>query len=245
MTEIPGASANPHEASREFEKSELAGRLAGVRSDIADACAAAGRSADDVELVIVTKFHPASLVRDLVGLGERRFGESRHPESRDKAAELEDVPDIAWDFVGQIQTKKARQIAKYASRLHAIDRPELVDALATIERASPLDVFVQLNLTDDPGRGGVADSEVEALVEHVLATPALRLLGLMAVAPRDAEPERAFASVREASERVRAIAPDASALSMGMSGDFRSALSQGATHLRIGAAITGNRPVRP
>ena len=234
----------PADAPREPAPAQLAGRLARVRADMADACATAGRAADDVTLVVVTKFHPASLVRELVALGERRFGESRHPESRDKAAELADVPDAEWHFVGQIQTKKARQIARYADCLHGIDRVELVDALATLEREAPLDVFVQLNLTDDPGRGGVDDAGLPALVEHVLATPALRLRGLMAVAPLGVEPERAFAHVRAQSERIRALAPHATDLSMGMSGDFRPAISQGATHLRIGAAITGNRPTR-
>jgi len=198
----------------------------------------------------VTKFHPASLVRELIALGERHFGENRHPESRDKAATVAELagdvsPPVEWHFVGQIQTKKARQIAKYASCLHAIDRPELVDALASISRPSPLDVFVQLNLTDDPGRGGIDDAGLESLVERVLETPTLRLLGLMAVAPLGGDPDAAFASVRERSERIRSIAPEATALSMGMSGDFRSAISQGATHLRIGAAITGKRPDRP
>lgn len=222
---------------------ELAERLARVRVEIEESCRDLGRDPNGVELIIVTKFHPAALVRELVALGERSFGESRHPESRDKAAALADVDGLTWHFVGQIQTKKARQIARYADCLHAIDRQELVDALRSIERTEPLDVFVQVNLTDDPARGGVAEGQLDALVEHVLETPTMRLRGLMAIAPLGAEPEAAFARVREASEHVQTIAPDASALSMGMSGDFRSALSQGATHLRIGAAITGKRPV--
>lgn len=232
-------------ASGELADSELAGRLARVRDEIRQACRDSGRAPGDVHLIIVTKFHPASLVRDLVALGERRFGESRHPESRDKADALVDIPGIEWHFVGQIQTKKARQIAKYADCLHSIDRPELVDALSGIVQPAPLDVFVQLNLTDDPGRGGVSEAKLEPLVEQVLETPILRLLGLMAIAPLDADADRAYARVRESSERIRAIAPGASAMSMGMSGDFASAISQGATHLRIGAAITGNRPDRP
>lgn len=233
------------QAPGEVEHIDLAGRLARVRSAVAESCREAGRDPESVELIIVTKFHPASLVRDLVALGERTFGESRHPESRDKAAALAEVTDIEWHFVGQVQTKKARQIARYADCLHSIDRPELVDALRTIERPDPLDVFVQLNLTDDPARGGVEPQALEALVEHVLTAPTLRLRGLMAVAPLGEEPEAAFARVREASARIRSIAPGASDLSMGMSGDFRSALSQGATHLRIGAAVTGKRPTAP
>ncbi|KAB1650582.1 YggS family pyridoxal phosphate-dependent enzyme [Pseudoclavibacter endophyticus] len=235
----PGDPADP----------ELAGRLARVREEIRDASARAGRADDLPALIVVTKFHPATLVRDLIALGERRFGESRHPESREKAAAvaglLADSPAPEWHFVGQIQTNKARQIAAYASCLHAIDRPELVNALASISRPSPLDVFVQVNLTDDAGRGGVDDAGLEPLVEQVLATPTLRLRGLMAVAPLGDDPDHAFETVRRRSERIRSIAPEATALSMGMSGDFRSAISQGATHLRIGAAITGKRPRRP
>lgn len=227
----------------------LAGRLARVREGIADACADAGRRADEVTLIVITKFHPPSLVRELAALGQHRFGENRHPESRDKAAALADVAGLEWHFVGQIQTNKARQIARYADCLHAIDRLDLVDALGKLERPSPLDVFVQLNLTEDPGRGGVDDAGLEPLVERVLATPVLRLRGLMAVAPLpgegDGDPERAFARVRERSDRIRRLAPDARDLSMGMSGDYATAISQGATHVRIGAAITGNRPARP
>lgn len=239
------STTSSNEALGEAAHPQLAERLARVRADIDDACRASGRDAAEVELIVVTKFHPASLVRELAALGERQFGESRHPESRDKAADLADVPGLDWHFVGQIQTKKARQIAQYAQWLHAIDRPALVDALASIERETPLDAFVQLNLTDDPDRGGVDEAGLPALVDHVLASPTLRLRGLMAVAPLDVEPEAAFARVRELSERMRERAPEATALSMGMSGDFVSAISQGATHLRIGAAITGNRPIRP
>ena len=124
--------------------------------------------------------------------------------------------------------------------IHSIDRVSLVDALASAE--SSVDAFVQLNLTDDPGRGGVTDHDLEPLVEHVLSTPGLRLLGVMAVAPLGEEPARAFERVRAASDRVRSIAPDARYISAGMSQDYREAIAAGATHLRIGTAITGNRP---
>jgi hypothetical protein len=189
--------------------------------------------------VVVTKFHPASLVRELADLGVRDVGENRHQEAQEKAAELADLP-LTWHFVGQLQSKKARQVRRYASVIHSVDRLSLVDALRSEE--STVDAFVQLNLTDDPARGGVADRDLEPLVERVLATPGLRLLGLMAVAPVDEEPARAFERVRSASERVRAIAPEATAISAGMSQDYRQAIAAGATHLRIGTAITGNRP---
>ncbi|WP_158864668.1 YggS family pyridoxal phosphate-dependent enzyme [Leifsonia sp. AG29] len=219
--------------------SPLAERLAAVRAGIADAARAAARSPEEVTCVVVTKFHPASLVRELAALGVRDVGENRHQEAQEKAAELADLA-LTWHFVGQLQSKKARQVRRYASVIHSVDRLSLVDALRSEE--GTVDAFVQLNLTDDPARGGVADRDLEPLVEHVLATPGLRLLGLMAVAPIDEEPARAFERVRAASERVRAIAPEATAISAGMSQDYREAIAAGATHLRIGTAITGNRP---
>ena len=220
--------------------SPLAERLAAVREGVADAARAAGRSADELTTIVVTKFHPASLVRELAALGVRDVGENRHQEAQEKAAELADL-DLRWHFVGQLQSKKARQVRRYAAVIHSLDRIALVDALK-LDDAPDVDVFVQLNLTDDPGRGGVADRDLEPLVEHVLATPGLRLLGVMAVAPLDEEPARAFERVRLASERVRSLAPGASAISAGMSQDYREAIAAGATHLRIGTAITGNRP---
>ena len=217
----------------------LAERLAAVREGVTDAARAAGRSPEELTTIVVTKFHPASLVRELASLGVRDVGENRHQEAQEKAAELSDL-HLTWHFVGQLQSKKARQVRRYASVIHSIDRLSLVDALASDE--SRVDAFVQLNLTDDPGRGGVADRDLEALVEHVLDAPGLRLLGVMAVAPLGEEPARAFERVRSASDRVRSLAPDAIAISAGMSQDYREAIAAGATHLRIGTAITGNRP---
>ncbi|HEU4467342.1 MAG TPA: alanine racemase, partial [Agromyces sp.] len=156
-----------------------------------------------------------------------------------KARELADL-GLTWHFVGQLQGKKARQVRAYASVIHSVDRASLVDALRSEETS--VDCFVQVNLTDDPGRGGVEPDALEPLVEHVLDTPGLRLLGLMAVAPLGEPARPAFARVRSLSERIGALAPDATALSMGMSHDYRDAILEGATHLRIGTAITGNRP---
>ncbi|MDO5051394.1 MAG: YggS family pyridoxal phosphate-dependent enzyme [Pseudoclavibacter sp.] len=224
--------------------------MAAVRGRIDEACRRAGRDPAEVELIVVTKFHPPALALELHRLGVRDLGENRHPEARDKAlavdAELPaGEPRPRWHFIGQVQTKKARQIARYAHSIHSVDRPGLVDALRGIERAEPLEVFVQLSLDDDRARGGVAPEGLLPLVERVLETPSLRLRGLMHVAPLDMPAERAFATVRELSERVRELEPAADALSMGMSGDFGSAISQQATHLRIGAAITGKRPPGP
>jgi pyridoxal phosphate enzyme (YggS family) len=217
----------------------LANRLAEVDGRIADAARSAGRDPAELTRIVVTKFHPASLVRELFELGVRDVGENRHQEAAAKAAELADL-ELAWHFVGQLQSNKARAVRAYASAVHSVDRPSLVKALDDPE-ARPLDCFVELNLTDDPGRGGVLPAEAENLAEQVASTPGLRLLGVMAVAPLDAEPRAAFAQVRAVSDRIRALVPDATAISAGMSDDFAEAIAEGATHLRIGTAITGKR----
>ncbi|WP_240739878.1 YggS family pyridoxal phosphate-dependent enzyme [Leucobacter triazinivorans] len=217
----------------------LDARLAEVRSGIADACRAAARDPEDVTLIVVTKFHPAALVAALAALGVRDVGENRHQEAQAKAEELEHL-GLDWHFIGQLQTKKARQAARYASAIHSIDRERLVAALADVDRE--IDAFVQINLTDDPGRGGVSPDGIEALAEQVLAAPGLRLRGVMSVAPLEEEPARAFERLAGYSERVRALDPAASAISAGMTHDYREAIAHGATHLRIGSAITGKRP---
>jgi pyridoxal phosphate enzyme (YggS family) len=219
---------------------DLAERLAAVQGAVADAAAQAGRDPAGITTIVVTKFHPASLVRQLAHLGVRDLGENRAQEAVSKAAEVGD-PALRWHFIGQLQSNKARQVRGFASAVHSVDRAPLADALTG---EPTLDVFLQVNLTDDPARGGVAPAGLEALAEHVLSVPGLRLRGLMAVAPLDEEPRAAFARVRHYSQRVLAFEPAASALSMGMSGDFREAILEGATHLRIGSAITGIRPDR-
>lgn len=217
----------------------LAERLRRVHERVADAARSAGRDPRQLTTIVVTKFHPASMVRELAELGVRDFGENRAQEAAVKAAETSDLP-LRWHFIGQLQTNKAKLVRGFASAVHSIDRPALADALGKDD--GDLDCFVQLNLTDDPARGGVARTELESLAEHVLGTPGLRLRGVMAVAPLGEDPRRAFARVREASDALRTIAPDADQISAGMSGDFEDAIAEGATHLRLGTAITGKRP---
>lgn len=226
--------------SDEGAAAQLHSRLQSVRDSVDDACHQAGRDSSEITTIVVTKFHPVELVRQLHAMGVRDFGENRHQEARDKAAATSDL-DLRWHFVGQLQSKKAHQVRAYASVIHSIDRPSVAEALAS--DAGVIDCFVQLNLTDDPHRGGVEDADLERMTEQVLETPGLNLLGVMAVAPLDVAPRSAFARVRAASERVIALAPSASFISAGMSADFREAILEGATHLRIGTAITGNRPV--
>ena len=219
----------------------LADRLAAVQTGVADAAARAGRDPGSISTIVVTKFHPAQLVRDLYELGVRDFGESRHQEAQPKVAELADLGALGdpatWHFIGQLQSKKAKQVAAYADVVHSFDRDALVGPLAGSR------VFIQVNLTDDADRGGAAPADLERLAGLALEG-GLEVLGLMAVAPLGEEPRAAFARVRELSERLVRTAPGATALSMGMSGDYADAILEGATHLRIGTAITGNRPAK-
>ncbi|NQX28727.1 YggS family pyridoxal phosphate-dependent enzyme [Microbacteriaceae bacterium VKM Ac-2854] len=228
MADVPGST-------------ELAQRLAAVQARIADAARAAGRDPGELTTIVVTKFHPVPLLEQLFELGVRDFGENRHQEAQQKAAELARLHPH-WHFIGQLQSKKARQVRAYAASIHSVDRLALVPLLDTGDRER--DVFVQINLTDDPDRGGVAPAELLPLVDAVAAAASLRLRGVMAVAPLGADPRAAFARLRGYSEQVRTAVPTATAISAGMSHDFVEAIAEGATHLRIGSAITGNRPPR-
>jgi PLP dependent protein len=224
----------------------LGERLAIVRDEVAQASGDANRDPATVTVIVVTKFHPASLVRELISLGQLDFGENRHQEAAAKAAELHDTAGLTdtaprWHFIGQLQSNKAKLVRGYASAVHSLDRDSLIPGLAA--EATPLDVFVQVDLGTEPGRGGVSPDALLPLVEAVAAASSLKLRGLMTVAPLEIEPRRAFARLRELGEDIQTLVPDATDLSMGMSGDFREAILEGATHLRIGSAITGNRTV--
>jgi pyridoxal phosphate enzyme (YggS family) len=232
---------------------QLATRLSEVTESIAHAAIEAGRRPEELTTIVVTKFHPADLVQDLYDLGVRNVGENRHQEAEEKAAKFTSLPDLSWHFIGQLQSNKARAVRKYADVLHSIDRLSLVKALANAaftpegetenNRVEVLDCFVQLNLTQDPARGGVQPSDLEELAESVASEPSLNLLGVMAVAPLDEDPRVAFTRVAAASERLQRVVPEARFIAAGMSHDFAEAIAEGATHLRIGSAITGNRPV--
>ncbi|MFK4789560.1 YggS family pyridoxal phosphate-dependent enzyme [Microbacterium sp. ZW T5_56] len=226
--------------------STLQSRLADVDRQIVAAIRDAGRQESEVTRIVVTKFHPAALVRDLAGLGVRDVGENRQQELTAKRDEVADLSDLRWHFIGQAQTNKARQVRAASCVVHSVDRPRLADALhaAAPVEDDVLDVLVQVNLTDDPGRGGVAPAELDALTEHLLTLDSLRLRGIMAVAPLDEAPASAFTRLAGYAERVRAIEPTANWISAGMSHDFAEAIACGATHLRIGSAITGERPAR-
>lgn len=225
--------------------SGLESRLADVDARIADAARAVGRDPGEITRIVVTKFHPAALVDALYRLGVRDVGENRQQELSAKTAELSALADLNWHFIGQAQTNKARAVRGAASVVHTVDRERLADALeAAATPVDPvLDVLVQVNLTEDPARGGVAPERIESLAAHIVdGCGTLRLRGIMAVAPLEEEPARAFERLRGYVERLRTVVPDAGWISAGMTGDFVEAITAGATHLRIGSAITGPRP---
>lgn len=223
----------------------LGQRLAAVRRRIAVACADVGRDPEEVTLVVVTKLFPASDVRLLAELGVTDVGENRDQEAREKLADplLLELP-LTRHFVGQLQTNKARSVVDYADVVHAVDRLRLVDAL---DRAAGLAgrrprVLVQVRLDRTPGRGGVPAEEAADLAAAVAQRPFLELGGVMAVAPREGEPDAAFAVLREVAHGIQARYPGATWVSAGMSGDLEAAIRHGATHLRVGSAILGSRP---
>jgi pyridoxal phosphate enzyme (YggS family) len=214
-----------------------------VCEQISEAVSAAGRSSSDVELVVISKNHPADLVRELYSLGHRNFGENRDQEARPKAEATTELEGILWHFVGQLQSNKVKSALTYSNFLHSIDRDSLLNALRRelSESQRTLGGFIQLNLTDDPGRGGIAPADVRPFAETALGLPNFDLLGVMGVAALDRDPRIDFETIAEASRALLEIAPAAKFISAGMSHDFREAIEFGATHLRIGTAITGNR----
>jgi pyridoxal phosphate enzyme (YggS family) len=226
-------------------RDELAGNLAAVQQRIAAAARAAGRDPDDVTLIAITKTYPAADIALLAELGVTDVGESRDQEAAGKAATLNALP-LRWHFVGQLQTNKARSVARYADVVHSVDRPALVEALrrAAADRAGDLDVLIQLNLDPRPdaGRGGVPPADLAPLADEVAAAPGLRLRGLMLVAPPGTDPASVFARLAETSARLCVEHPDADWISAGMSADLEAAVASGATHVRVGTGLLGARP---
>lgn len=223
-------------------REELALRLADVRGRMAKACEAAGRDVSELTLIAVTKTRPASDVRLLHELGLADVGENRDSEAAPKAAQCADL-DLTWHFVGQLQTNKAASVVRYASVVHSVDRPRLIRALGRAARGAGrlVECLVEVSLDGDPARGGAVAGDVPALAEALAAEEGLSLGGVMAVAPLSMAPADAFARLLASAAAVRAIRPRATVISAGMSGDLEAAVGAGATHLRIGTALLGDR----
>lgn len=233
-------------------RQELARNLETQRARIAAACAAAGRDPAEVTLVAVTKTFPVDDVLRLAALGVHDIGENRDQEAAPKAAAAAAAgADVRWHFVGQLQRNKCRSVVGYADLVHSVDGVRLARTLAGAaqrHRDRPLDVLVQVSIDGDPARGGAVegaeepDREIRAVVDEIIAHPdALRLRGVMAVAPMEWAPETAFMRLADVAARIRADHRDATVVSAGMSADLEAAVAAGATHVRLGSAILGNR----
>jgi PLP dependent protein len=238
--------------TRAARSTELGEALERLRTRIREACAAAGRAGEDVELVAVTKNHPAADVADLLDLGLRVFGENRPQEAVRKITELgELVPGAAvrWHQVGRLQRNKASAVARWAARVESVDSPRLADALDRAalrardagERDGVLPVLLQVSLDGDPERGGVPLDGLDALADRVAGLAGLALHGVMAVAPLEADQDRSFAALQDAAARLGERFPHARVVSAGMSQDLERAIRYGSTCVRVGTALLGER----
>lgn len=206
-------------------------------------------------MIAVTKTAPATDVGLLAELGITDIGENKDQEAGPKYDESVGYPaavGLTWHFVGQLQTNKARSVARYADAVHSVDRVRLVTALdeACRQRDRTLRCLLQVRLDAPDGtpqparRGGVVPESVAELADRVAGSETLRLAGVMAVAPHRADPRPAFDQLRQVSERLRAQYPEASWISAGMSDDLEVAIEFGATHVRVGRGILGERGAR-
>jgi pyridoxal phosphate enzyme (YggS family) len=231
-------------------RAELAANLEAVEQRIEAACAESGRSREEIILVVVTKTYPASDVDLLAELGVTDVGENRHPEAEDKWAEV--THPIRRHFVGGLQTNKAGAVASYADIVQSVDRLKLARSLSRGAEAAgrELGCLVQVDFdaasesgSGSGGRSGTAPGDVDALAAEIADLPQLRLDGLMTVAPLGADPRPVFGELVALSARLRSDHPGAEVVSAGMSDDFEEAVRAGATHLRVGRSILGERPV--
>jgi pyridoxal phosphate enzyme (YggS family) len=225
----------------------IAANLVAVRARVEAAAASSdGRPGSGVTLVVVTKTWPASDLRILSDLGVRDFGENRHQEAAEKAANLADL-DVRWHFIGQVQSNKASRIAGYAAAVHSVDSVRVARRLdAGAQQGSRIvDCFIQVSL--DPagassGRGGVALETVPEIADVIAGCRLLRLAGVMGVAPLGEEASAAYDRLVAVSRQLELEHPLARGISAGMSGDFEAAVRAGATHVRVGSAVLGRRP---
>jgi PLP dependent protein len=218
--------------------SDASHRLAEVRAAIARAAELAGRPAEEVTLIAVSKTHGPEAIEPLIAAGQRDFGENRVQEAFDKWPSLRARhPEVRLHFIGRLQSNKAREAVELCEAIHSVDRASLVEALgkATKETGRRPQCFLQVNIGDEPQKGGCPVAELPALVEAARGV-GLPLAGLMCIPPADVEPAPYFALLAKLARRH-----GVTGLSMGMSGDFATAVMIGATHVRVGTALFGVR----
>lgn len=221
-----------------MDDASAAERLRAVRAEIDKAARLAGRKGDDVTLIAVSKTHPPEAIEPLIHAGQRHFGENRVQEAAAKWPDLRArYPDLHLHLVGQLQSNKAKEAVELFDTIHSLDRPSLVTALAKAVTATGRrpDCFVQVNIGDEPQKGGCPVAELPALLDQCRAA-ALPVIGLMGVPPEGIEAAPYFALLAKLARRH-----GLPALSMGMSSDYPTAVMIGATHVRIGTALFGDR----
>jgi hypothetical protein len=224
---------------------ELRASLAETRERISHACSIAGRRPQDVTLVVVTKTWPVADIHRLAHLGVTDVGENRDQEAAPKHAASAEL-DLVWHFIGQLQTNKARSVARYADIVESVDRPSLVRALDAAAAAAQrrLSVLIQIDLTGGgEGRGGIDPPSASALAEQICSVTSLDLRGVMAVAPLEGDPRAAFDRLAVIHEEILRVEPTATIRSAGMSEDLAAGIAAGATHVRVGRGILGSRPL--
>ena len=217
--------------------------LGSVEARISAAAESAGRKRSDITLIAVTKTYPVSDATILQSLGVNNFGENRSEEGAEKSSQVSGT----WHFQGQVQSRKLRDIAGWATFIHSIDSPAHAEKLSRIctDLGKDISIFLQLSLDGVPERGGVVAAEIFALAEKVSDLPNIKLAGLMCVPPVSFEHQRAFSDIADIHQRFIATFPKALFLSAGMSSDFEVAIAHGATHLRVGSQILGSRSYHP
>nr|WP_304503686.1 YggS family pyridoxal phosphate-dependent enzyme [Corynebacterium lemuris] len=223
--------------------------LAAVRARIDAAAEAAGRDPQEIRLLPVTKFHPAADLRLLVELGAADVAENREQEARGKAAE---VPEARIHMIGQVQTKKANSVARWAASVHSVDSVRLAQALdrgmaLALERGDRttdvLPVYLQLSADGDPARGGVLEEDLDELVQVVEEAEHLELAGLMVVPPLDSAAGEVFDRARRLCGKIAEQTGRPMELSAGMSGDLEEAVARGSNVVRVGTGVLGARPL--
>lgn len=222
-----------------------ASSLAQLRARIVAAARAAGRDPGEITLIGVTKGHPADAAQAAVAASLADCGENLAQEGVAKILAIND-PRVTWHFIGALQSNKTRAVAAHFDWVHSVDRPKIAGRLAEHRphHAPPLQVCLQVNVGDEPGKSGAAAAELPALAATVAALPRLVLRGLMCIPPEESDPARQrhwFAELRRQRDALAALGHRLDVLSMGMSGDFEQAIAEGATHVRIGTALFGSR----
>ena len=221
-------------------KDQILSNLESVKEKISAAAQAAGRSPSEVTLIAVTKTFPVSDLEILHELGVRNFGENRDQEAAPKVGVL--PADITWHFQGGIQSNKLKSISNWASVIHSVDKFKYAQMISQFSVGKTKEIFIQVSLDSLPqSREGVDPADLMQLAEQIMRLPNLQVKGLMAVAPLDQPTEQAFVRLQQIQQKFIQLYPAASSLSSGMSGDYELAISLGATHVRIGSSILGNR----